>query len=84
MALLLKINALFRTGNPSGDVLDVFPFLRFIFPGLAGYRERNSGTQSGHKYLRVSKYKSEYKRTAWSINGSHLNIEEAFLVVTKH
>jgi len=54
MTLLHKIKMLFRTGNPSGDVLDVFPFLRFIFPGLAGYRERQSGTLFGHKFFRGS------------------------------
>jgi len=52
MTLLQKISKLFRTGNPSGDVLDVFPFLRFIMPGLAGYRERKSGTEFGQKFLR--------------------------------
>jgi len=54
MTLLQKISRLFRTGNPSGDVLDVFPFLRFIMPGLAGYRERKSGTEYGHQFLRES------------------------------
>lgn len=52
MTLLQKITRLFRTGNPSGDILDVLPFLRFIFPGLAGYRERKSATEHGHKFLR--------------------------------
>jgi hypothetical protein len=55
MTLLQKISRLFRAGNPSGDVLDVFPFLRFIMPGLAGYQERKSGTEYAHKFLRVSK-----------------------------
>jgi hypothetical protein len=84
ITLLRKINRLFRTGNPSGDVLDVFPFLRFIMPGLAGYRERKTGTESGQKFFRVSKCKSEYKRTAWSIIGSHFHAEKAFLRVTKY
>jgi hypothetical protein len=73
LGLLQKISKLFRTGNPSGDVLDVFPFLRYIMPGLAGYRERKIGTESGQKFLRVSKCKSEYKRTAWFITGSHFS-----------
>jgi hypothetical protein len=55
MGLLKKITKLFRTGNPSGDILDVLPFLRFIFPGLAGYRERKTGNESVYKFLRVSK-----------------------------
>jgi len=86
MALLQKISKLFRTGNPSGDVLDVFPFLRYIMPGLAGYRERKAGTESVQKFMRVSKCKSEYKRTAWSITGSlfTFHVEKAFLRVTKH
>jgi len=54
LGLLQKISKLFRTGNPSGDVLDVFPFLRYIMPGLAGYRERKIGTESGQKFLRES------------------------------
>jgi hypothetical protein len=84
MGLLQKIKMLFRTGNPSGDVLDVFPFLRFIFPGLAGYRERKSGTLSGQKFFRVSKCKSEYKRLLGSSFGSHFHTREAFLRVTKY
>jgi hypothetical protein len=55
MDLLKKITRLLRSGNPSGDILDVLPFLRFIFPGLAGYRERKIGHESVHKFLRVSK-----------------------------
>lgn len=54
MTLLQKISRLFRTGNPSGDVLDVFPFLRFIMPGLAGYRERKTGTESVQTFMRES------------------------------
>jgi hypothetical protein len=55
-ALLQKITRLFRTGNPSGDVVDVLPFLRLIFPGLAGYRERNIATTGGQNFFRVSKW----------------------------
>jgi hypothetical protein len=55
MGILKKITKLFRTGNPSGDILDVLPYLRFIFPGIAGYRERKIGHESVHKFLRVSK-----------------------------
>lgn len=73
MTILQKISKLFRTGNPSGDVLDVFPFLRFIMPGLAGYRERKIGTESTQHFMRVSKCNSKYKRTAWSITGSHFS-----------
>jgi hypothetical protein len=54
-ALLHKITRLFRTGNPSGDVLDVLPFLRYFFPSLAGYRERNIATVGGQKFFQVSK-----------------------------
>jgi hypothetical protein len=78
MNLLQKISKLFRTGNPSGDVLDVFPFLRFIMPGLAGYRERKSGTESGQKFLRVSKCKSEYKRTV-DEEENHLDATQYFI-----
>ncbi|PNF20447.1 Methyl farnesoate epoxidase [Cryptotermes secundus] len=51
-ALLQKITRLFRTGNPSGDIVDVLPFLRLIFPNLAGYRERNIATTGGHNFFR--------------------------------
>jgi methyl farnesoate epoxidase/farnesoate epoxidase len=53
--LLQKITRLFRTGNPSGDIIDVLPFLRFLFPNLAGYKERNAGTIGGQNFFRVSK-----------------------------
>jgi methyl farnesoate epoxidase/farnesoate epoxidase len=53
-ALLQKITRLFRVGNPSGDILDVLPFLRFIFPDLGGYRERSIGTVEAQKFIRVS------------------------------
>jgi hypothetical protein len=54
-ALLFKITRLFRTGNPSGDIIDVIPFLRFLFPGLAGYKERSTATVGGQNFFRVSK-----------------------------
>jgi hypothetical protein len=76
MGLLKKITELFRTGNPSGDVLEVFPFLRFIFPGVAGYRERKSGTETGQKFLLVSEWKTEFRRTAMSVTERHSNIDK--------
>ncbi|XP_069672282.1 methyl farnesoate epoxidase-like [Periplaneta americana] len=53
-ALLQKITRLFRTGNPSGDILDVLPFLRFFMPRLAGYRERKVGTVDAQKFFKQS------------------------------
>jgi hypothetical protein len=55
-ALLYKITRLFRTGNPSGDIIDVIPSLRYLFPSLAGYKERAVATIGGQNFLRVSKW----------------------------
>jgi hypothetical protein len=74
MTLLQKINKIFRTGNPSNDVMDVFPFLRYIMPDIGGYRDRKTGTECGQKFFRVSKCKSEYKRTV------SLSLEATFML----
>lgn len=53
--LLQKITKLFRTGNPSGDIIDIIPFLRHLFPDVAGYKDRMIGTVCSQNYFRVSK-----------------------------
>ncbi|XP_021919684.1 methyl farnesoate epoxidase-like [Zootermopsis nevadensis] len=52
--LLQKITKLFRTGNPSGDIIDIIPFLRHLFPDVAGYKDRMIGTVCSQNYFRKS------------------------------
>jgi hypothetical protein len=54
LIILEKVNRMFRAGNPSGTLANIFPILKIIAPGLSGHTEVMGGISDLQDYFRVS------------------------------
>jgi hypothetical protein len=54
LTLLEKVNRLFRSGNPSGTLPNIFPILKVIAPRLSGHTEATESLLDMQNYFRVS------------------------------
>lgn len=54
LTLLEKVSRLFRSGNPSGGLVNIFPILKTIAPGLSGHTEGMESLLDMQNYFRVS------------------------------
>jgi hypothetical protein len=54
LIILEKVNRMFRAGNPSGSLINIFPILKTIAPGLSGHKEKISRISDLQDYFRVS------------------------------
>jgi hypothetical protein len=54
LILLGKVRRLFRSGNPSGGLVNMFPILKAIAPGLSGHTESMESISDMQNYFRVS------------------------------
>jgi hypothetical protein len=54
LTLLEKTRRFFRSGNPSGGIVNIFPILKTIAPGLSGHTEAMESLLDMQNYFRVS------------------------------
>jgi hypothetical protein len=54
LTLLEKVSRFFRSGNPSGSLVNIFPILKIIAPGLSGHTEAKESLSDMQNYFRVS------------------------------
>jgi hypothetical protein len=61
LVILDKATRLFRSGNPSGGLVNIFPILKTIAPGLSGHRETMESNADLQNYFRVSNGEKKFK-----------------------
>jgi proteasome assembly chaperone (PAC2) family protein len=54
LTILEKLRSLFRSGNPGGGIVGVFPILMKIAPVLSGYAKTLGTTSDLQEFFRVS------------------------------
>lgn len=43
-----------RTGNPTGAILNIIPWIRYFFPGMSGHTKQDEANKHFHQFIQVS------------------------------